>query len=73
MRCRILIAFLLTSISLSSFASRTLVDETGQKVVVPDHPHRIICLVPNITDSVFALGAGDDVIAISDYVEMATM
>ncbi|HMF53515.1 MAG TPA: cobalamin-binding protein [Edaphobacter sp.] len=49
------------------FASRTLTDEIGRKVVVPDHPHRVICLMPTVTDTVFALGAGDEVIAISDY------
>jgi iron complex transport system substrate-binding protein len=49
------------------FASRTLTDETGRKVVVPDHPHRVICLMPTVTDTAFALGAGDDVVAISDY------
>jgi ABC-type Fe3+-hydroxamate transport system substrate-binding protein len=51
------------------FASRSLTDEMGRKVVVPDRPHRIICLMPNVTDTVFALGAGDDVVAISDYTE----
>ena len=50
-------------------ASRDLKDETGRSVTVPDHPHRIICLVPSITDSVFSLGAADDVVAISDYVK----
>jgi iron complex transport system substrate-binding protein len=49
------------------FASRTLTDEMGRKVVVPDHPHRVICLMPSVTDIVFALGAADDVVAISDY------
>jgi iron complex transport system substrate-binding protein len=49
------------------FASRTLTDEMGRKVVVPDHPHRVICLMPTVTDTVFALGAGDDVVGISDY------
>jgi ABC-type Fe3+-hydroxamate transport system substrate-binding protein len=53
--------------SIPCFASRTLIDEMGRKVVVPDHPHRVICLMPSVTDTVFALGAGDDVIAISDY------
>lgn len=48
-------------------ASRTLTDEMGRKVVVPDHPHRVICLMPTVTDTVFALGAGDDVVGISDY------
>jgi iron complex transport system substrate-binding protein len=49
------------------FASRTLTDEMGRKVVVPDNPHRVICLMPTVTDTAFALGAGDDVVAISDY------
>jgi ABC-type Fe3+-hydroxamate transport system substrate-binding protein len=49
------------------FAGRTLTDEMGRKVVVPDHPHRVICLMPTVTDTVFELGAGDDVVAISDY------
>ncbi len=49
------------------FAGRTLTDEMGRTVVVPDHPHRVICLMPTVTDTVFALGAGDDVVGISDY------
>src|ERR1700716_2250199 len=48
------------------FASRALTDEVGSKVVVPDRPHRVICLMPTVTDPVFALGAGDDVVGISD-------
>jgi ABC-type Fe3+-hydroxamate transport system substrate-binding protein len=48
-------------------ASRTVTDELGRTVVVPDHPHRVICLMPSVTDTVFALGAGDDVVGISDY------
>jgi ABC-type Fe3+-hydroxamate transport system substrate-binding protein len=58
---------LLAMVPVPCFASRTLIDEMGRKVVVPDHPHRIICLMPNVTDTVFALGAGDDVVGISDY------
>lgn len=64
-----LILILTLSFTLPCFASRTLTDETGRSVTVPDHPHRIICLVPSITDSVFAIGAEDDVVAISDYVK----
>ncbi|SFS18104.1 iron complex transport system substrate-binding protein [Granulicella pectinivorans] len=55
-------------IPLPCVASRVVTDETGRRVTVPDHPHRIICLVPSITDDVFSLGAGDDVVAVSDYV-----
>ena len=49
------------------FGGRTLTDEMGRTVVVPDHPHRVICLMPTVTDTVFALGAGEDVVGISDY------
>jgi iron complex transport system substrate-binding protein len=52
---------------LPAHASRVLTDESGRKVTVPDHPHRVICLLPSVTDTVFALGSGDDVVAVSDY------
>jgi iron complex transport system substrate-binding protein len=55
------------TLAVPSFAERTLTDEMGRTVVVPDHPHRVICLMPTVTDTAFALGAGDDVVAISDY------
>jgi iron complex transport system substrate-binding protein len=58
---------LIAVLAVPCFASRTMTDEMGRKVVVPDHPHRVICLMPTVTDTVFALGAGDDVVGISDY------
>jgi iron complex transport system substrate-binding protein len=54
-------------VALPARASRVLTDETGRTVTVPDHPHRIICLTPSVTDTVYAIGAGDEVVAISDY------
>jgi iron complex transport system substrate-binding protein len=60
---------ILMAAALPCSATRTLTDETGRTITIADHPHRIVCLAPSITDSVFALGAGDDVVAISDYVE----
>ncbi len=65
---RVLLSLALTvALAAPCVASRTLTDETGRKVVVPDHPHRVICLMPSVTDVVFSLGADDDVVAISDY------
>lgn len=65
---RILVLFSLIVLFVGPcFASRTLTDEMGRTVVVPDHPHRVICLMPSVTDTVYALGAGDDVVGISDY------
>ena len=69
MKRGVVLLFLIASAVRPCIAARTLIDETGRSVTVPDHPHRIICLVPSITDSVFALGAGEDVVAISDYVQ----
>jgi iron complex transport system substrate-binding protein len=64
-----LILLLLAVAAFPCSASHTVTDEAGRAVTVPDHPHRIICLVPSITDAVFALGAADDVVGVSDYVQ----
>lgn len=65
MRWLLILFFCVTS--LPSFASHTVTDELGRTVVVPDHPHRLVCLIPSVVDDVYALGAGADVIAVSDY------
>lgn len=64
-RALLLLALLVAAVTAQ--ASRVLTDETGRTVAVPDHPHRVVCLLPSITDTVFALGSGDDVVAVSDY------
>jgi iron complex transport system substrate-binding protein len=48
-------------------ALRIVTDETGRKVQLPDHVHRIVCLTPSVTDTLYAMGAGADVVGISDY------
>jgi ABC-type Fe3+-hydroxamate transport system substrate-binding protein len=60
----IILAFLW--ISLPALAARTLTDDVGRSVTVPDHPHRLICLMPSLVDDVYALGASSEVIAVSD-------
>jgi ABC-type Fe3+-hydroxamate transport system substrate-binding protein len=64
---RALLLLVLLLAAVAAQASRVVTDETGRTVTVPDHPHRVVCLVPSITDTVFALGSGDDVVAVSDY------
>ena len=64
---RALLLLVLLVAAVAAQASRVLTDETGRTVTVPDHPHRVVCLLPSITDTVFALGSGDDVVAVSDY------
>ena len=49
--------------------ARDLVDEAGRPVDAPDDPRRIVCLTPSITEAVFALGKGKEVIGVTDYTE----
>jgi len=62
-----LLALWLLCISFPAFATRTLIDDLGRSVTVPDHPHRLVCLMPNLVDDVYALGAGSDIVAVTDY------
>jgi iron complex transport system substrate-binding protein len=62
-----LAALVFLFISLPALAARTLTDDLGRSVTVPDHPHRLICLMPSVVDDVYALGAGADIIAVTDY------
>jgi len=66
-RVLLVLTVLMAAVPAAVQASRIVTDETGRKVTVPDHPHRVVCLVPSVTDTVFALGSGDDVVAVSDY------
>ena len=62
-------AWLLCLAALPSCGARTLTDDMGHAVNLPEHPHRLVCLMPSIVDDVYALGAGADVVGITDYVE----
>jgi iron complex transport system substrate-binding protein len=67
MRIQCVVIIMLVLLAVPCFASRTVMDELGRAVEVPDHPHRIICLIPSVVDTVFSLGAGTDVVGISDF------
>jgi len=62
-----LCAWLVFCIAVPACNARTVTDQLGRTVQVPEHPHRLVCLMPSVVDDVYALGAGADVIAVTDY------
>ncbi len=42
-------------------------DQVGRVVEVPNHPKRVVSLIPSITEMVFLLGQGDLVVGTPDY------
>jgi len=50
-----------------SDATRAVVDETGRQVMVPEHPQRFVSLAPSITETLYALGQQDKLVADTDY------
>jgi len=49
--------------------ARQLKDELGRVVHVPDHPRRLVCLTPSLTETDYALGLGEAVVGITDFTE----
>ena len=49
------------------FKSVTLVDRVGNVVTLTEAPERIVSLAPSNTEVLFALGAGDYVVGVTDY------
>jgi len=52
---------------MANVATRTFVDDTGRKLYLSDPPTRVISLMPSITEMVFAIGAGDAVIGVTQW------
>jgi ABC-type Fe3+-hydroxamate transport system substrate-binding protein len=60
---------MLLILSAPAWCTRTLKDETGRTVTVPDQVKRVISLAPSITDTIYSLGAASQLAAITDYTQ----
>jgi len=62
-RCWAAAALLLASAALHA---QSVVDDSGRRVVLPALPQRIVTLAPSLTELVFAVGAGSQLVATVD-------
>jgi iron complex transport system substrate-binding protein len=62
-----LCSLLLLALTPCLWAGRTERDDTGRTVRIPDHVHRVVCLAPSVTNTVYALGAAADIAGVTDY------
>jgi iron complex transport system substrate-binding protein len=48
-------------------AALTLTDQTGRSLTLPAPPRRIVSLVPSVSETLFAIGAQDALVGVTDF------
>jgi iron complex transport system substrate-binding protein len=52
---------------MANVAPRTFVDDAGRKIFIADPPTRIVSLAPSVTEILFAIGAGGQVVGVTSF------
>ncbi len=67
-RCALsFVAGLIAVTHVEARAEVSVVDDLGRAVTLADVPHRIVSLAPSITEMLFAVDAGDEVVGVTDF------
>jgi iron complex transport system substrate-binding protein len=52
--------------------TRGVTDGVGRRVELPDTPHRVVTLTPSLTEMMYSLDAGGDLVGVTDYTDYPT-
>jgi len=52
---------------MANVASRTFVDNLGRKIFLAKPPVRVVSLAPSVTEMLYAIGSGEQVVGVTDF------
>ena len=64
---KIIFSVLLLAVSYPAFSQISFVDDLNRTVTLSSPAKRIVSLAPSITETLFAIGAGNSVVGVTDY------
>jgi iron complex transport system substrate-binding protein len=64
-----ILTWLVFTVSAVGAPRRGVTDGVGRRVELPERPHRVVALTPTLTEMMYSLDAGADLVGVTDYAE----